>query len=82
MRVNGVEVEELRVQYTLVDGAITEDREVAVLIEGLGWFTLDDNNLWDSALPKFILEYDAGKGWNPTTVNEFLQHLRSTGVIQ
>lgn len=82
MRVNDIDVTELRVQHTLVNGALTDEREIAVLVDGLGWFTLNDNNLWDNALPQFILECDRGNGWNRTTVNEFLEILRSTGVIQ
>lgn len=81
VRVNGAVVEELRVLNKIVNGAPTVEKEIAVAVNGLGWFTVDDNNLWDQALPRFVLEYDLDKGWTSVTVKELLVILQATGVI-
>ncbi len=72
--------------------------EIAVEIDYLGRFTLDDNShLWDPALPQFVLEYRmkprgllpqaerrAGidKGWNRVTPQELVAILQSAGAIK
>jgi hypothetical protein len=85
---NGEIVQRLRVQDEIVDGRLTGKRQIAVEIEGIGWFAIDDNeNLWDKHLPKFVLKYAivpiaAGQGWKRVTTNELLSILESAGVIE
>jgi hypothetical protein len=85
---NGEIVQNLRVQQEVIDGKLTGKLEIAVEIEGIGWFTIDDNeNLWDKDLPKFVLKYAtvpiaAGQGWKRVTTNELLSILESAGVIE
>ena len=85
---NGEIVQRLRVQDEIVDGRLTGKRQIAVEIEGIGWFTIDDNeNLWDKNLPKFVLKYAivpiaAGQGWKRVTTKELLDVLETAGVIE
>jgi len=85
---NGEIVQRLRVQDEIVDGKLSGRREIAVEIEGIGWFTIDDNeNLWDKDLPKFVLKFAIvpiaeGQGWKRVTTAELLDVLESAGVIE
>jgi hypothetical protein len=55
---NGEVVRSIRVEHEMIDGEPIGKRRIAVEIEGIGWFTIDDNeNLWDKDLPKFVLKY-------------------------
>jgi hypothetical protein len=57
-RLNGRIMPEIFIQPMMVDGESTGGYEIAVDIDGLSCFTVDDNsNLWDDSLPKFKLEY-------------------------
>jgi hypothetical protein len=63
-RLNGQIMPEIFIQPTMVDGEPTGNYEIAVEIDGLGRFTVDDNaHLWDAALPHFILEYRDETAW-------------------
>ena len=72
--------------------------QIAVDIDGIGRFTIDDNSqLWDPALPQFVLELrdetswallpqaerwaSKDKGWNRVTPVELVEILESAGVI-
>ena len=85
---NGEIVQRLRVQDEIANGKHTGKRQIAVEIEGIGWFTIDDNeNLWDKDLPRFVLKYAivpiaAGQGWKGVTTAELLEVLESAGVIE
>lgn len=85
---NGEIVQRMRVQNEIIDGRPCGKRQIAVEIEGIGWFTIDDNeNLWDKDLPKFVLKYAiipiaAGQGWRRVTTTELLDVLESAGVIE
>ena len=84
---NGEVIRSLRVKREMIDGRPTNKRQIAVEIEGIGWFTIDDNeNLWDKDLPKFVLKYTtipmaAGQGWKKVTTQELLDVLESAGLI-
>jgi len=98
-RLNGDIMPEIYIQRALVDGEPVGEWEIAVDIDYLdGRFTLDDNsNLWDPALPQFVLEYRdetawallpleicrtmRDKGWNRVTPLELVGILRSAGAI-
>ena len=72
--------------------------QIVVDIDVLGKITLDDNSdLWDPALPQFVLEFrdetswallpqterhgSTGKGWNRVTPQELVEILESVGAI-
>jgi hypothetical protein len=84
---NGDVIRSIRVQHEMIDGKPTGKRQIAVEIEGIGWFTIDDNeNLWDKDLPKFVLKYatipmTTGQGWERVTTKELLDILESAGLI-
>jgi hypothetical protein len=55
---------EIFVQRALVDGEPVGEWQIAVEVDGLGRFTLDDNSgLWDAALPQFVLEFRDETSW-------------------
>jgi len=98
-RLNGEIMPEIFIQQKTVAGEPTSEREIAVNVDGLGSITIDDNsNLWDAALPQFILEYRdetawdlipleicrtmKDKGWNRVTPQELIAILESEGAIQ
>jgi DNA invertase Pin-like site-specific DNA recombinase len=98
-RLNGEIMPEIFIQQKTVAGEPTGEREIAVNVDGLGWFTIDDNgNLWDAALPQFVLEYRdetswaliplevsctmKDKGWNRVTPQELIAILESAGAIR
>jgi hypothetical protein len=98
-RVNGEIMPEIFVQRALIDGEPVGEWQIAVEVDGLGRFTLDDNsNLWDPALPQFILEFrdesswallpipmrqaSQDKGWQQVTPQELVEILQSSGVIK
>jgi hypothetical protein len=98
-RLNGEIVPELFIQRASVDGEPVGEWQIAVDIDGLGKITLDDNsNLWDPALPHFVLEFrdetswallpipmrqaSQDKGWCRTTPQELVEILESSGVIK
>jgi len=63
-RLNGEIMPELFIQHAMVDGEPTGEYQIAVDIDGIGRFTIDDNsNLWDKDLPKFKLEYRNETEW-------------------
>ena len=98
-RLNGEIIPELFIQRAMVSGEPTGEYQIAVEIDGLGRFTIDDNsNLWDPALPQFVLEYrdetswallptaekraSKDKGWNRVTPQELVEILQSAGAIR
>jgi len=63
-RLNGRIMPEIFIQPTMVNGEPTGEYEIAVEIDGLGRFAIDDNShLWDDSLPQFILEYRDETSW-------------------
>jgi hypothetical protein len=98
-RLNGEIMPELFVQRAMVDGEAVGQWEIEVEVEDIGRFTIDDNsNLWDPALPQFVLEFrdetswallpipdrqaSVDKGWHRTTPNELVEILESAGAIK
>jgi hypothetical protein len=96
-RLNGRIMPEIFVQRALVDGEPCGEWQIAVEIDGLGRFTIDDNSdLWDAALPQFILEYrdetswallpstekraSKDKGWHRVTPQELIAILELAGI--
>lgn len=97
-RLNGEIMPQIFIQRALVDGNPVGEFDIAVEVDGLGRFTLDDNSdLWDPALPQFVLEYrdetswallpiamrraSQDKGWNRVTPRELVGILESAGAI-
>jgi hypothetical protein len=98
-RLNGEIMPEIFIQRALVDGEPVGEWQIAVEIDGLGRFTLDDNSdLWDPALPQFVLEFrdetswallpqterwaSVDKGWQRVTPQELVEILQSAGLIK
>jgi hypothetical protein len=90
---------EIFIQRALVDGEPVGEWQIVVDIDGLGKITLDDNsNLWDPALPQFILEFrdetswvllpqaerwaSVDKGWQRVTPQELVEILELAGAIK
>jgi hypothetical protein len=97
-RLNGEIMPELFVQRQMIDGEPIGAWEIVVDVDGIGHFTIDDtSNLWDDALPQFILEFrdetswallpipdrqaSKDKGWHRTTPQELVSILESVGAI-
>jgi hypothetical protein len=97
-RLNGQIMPELFCQRAMVDGEPVGEWEIVVDVDGIGRFTIDDNsNLWDPALPQFVLEFrdetswallpipdrqaSVDKGWHRTTPHELVEILQSEGLI-
>jgi hypothetical protein len=95
-RLNGQIMPELFVQRALVHGEPIGEWEIAVDIDEIGRISIDDNsNLWDPALPHFVLEFrdetswallpqaerwaSKDKGWNRVTPQELVAILESAG---
>jgi hypothetical protein len=98
-RLNGEIMPEIFVQRALVDGEPVGEWEIAVEVDGIGRFTIDDNSqLWDPALPQFVLGFrdetswallpqaerwgSTDKGWNRVTPQELVEILESVGAIK
>jgi len=96
---NGEIMPELFVQRVLVDGEPVGQWEIEVDVDGIGRFTIDDNSdLWDAALPQFVLEFrdetswallpipdrqaSVDKGWHRSTPQELVEILASAGAIK
>jgi hypothetical protein len=63
-RLNGQIMPEIFVQRALANGKPIGEWEIAVEIDGLGRFSIDDNSsLWDPALPQFVLEFRDETSW-------------------
>jgi hypothetical protein len=63
-RLNGVVAPMVFVNRERVKGKLTGRRHVAVWIEGIGRFTIDDDsNLWEMTFPKHVLEYRNETEW-------------------
>jgi hypothetical protein len=77
-RLNGTIVPMIFVNRERVNGKLTGRRHIAVWIDGVGRFTLDnDEGLWEMTFPKHVLEFRNETLWersNPaerrTTENE------------
>jgi hypothetical protein len=89
---------EIFVERAMVDGEPVGAWEIAVEVDGLGRFTPNDNsNLWDPALPQFVLEFrdetswallpqaerwgSTDKGWSRARPQELVEIMQSEGVI-
>jgi len=98
-RLNGEIIPEIFVQRALVHREPVGEWQIVVDIDGLGKITLDDNSdLWDPALPQFVLEFrdetswallpqterhgSTDKGWNRVTPQELVEILESEGAIK
>ena len=63
-RLNGVIVPMVFVNRERVGGKLTGRRHIAVWIDGVGRFTIDDDsNLWELTSPKHVLEYRNETEW-------------------
>ena|ERR1700733_11593029 len=63
-RLNGTVVPMLIINRERLNGKLTGRRQIAVWIEGVGRFTLDDDSyLWESTFPKHVLEYRNETEW-------------------
>jgi hypothetical protein len=63
-RLNGVIVPMVFVNRERVKGKLTGRRHIAVWIDGIGRFTIDDDSgLWDMTFPKHVLEYRNETEW-------------------
>ena len=63
-RLNGQIMPELFVQRALVHGEPIGEWQIAVDIDEIGRFTIDDNsNMWDPALSQFVLEFRDETSW-------------------
>jgi hypothetical protein len=97
-RLNGEIAPEIFIQRALVNSEPIGEWQIAVDIDGIGRFTIDDNaQLWDPALPQFVLELrdetswallpqaerwaSNDKGWHRVTPQELVEILESAGVI-
>jgi hypothetical protein len=97
-RLNGEIVPEIFIQRALVNSEPIGEWQIAVDIDEIGRISIDDNsNLWDPALPHFVLEFrdetswallpqaerwaSKDKGWNRVTPQELVAILESAGVI-
>jgi hypothetical protein len=96
-RLNGEIAPEIFIQRALVNSEPIGEWQIAVDIDGIGRFTIDDNSqLWDPALPQFVLELrdetswallpqaerwaSNDKGWHRVTPQELVEILESAGV--
>ena len=96
-RLNGEIMPELFVQRAMVDGEPVGKWEIEVDVYSIGKFTIDDNsNLWDPALPQFVLEFrdetswallpipdrqaSVDKGWHATNSLELIDILAAHGI--
>jgi len=87
-RLNGVVIQRIKVRREIVGGEPKGRPEIAVLVEGLGWFSIDNNeNLWDPALPRFVFEVKDlsaplfQRRWKQVTIPELLALLQSQALI-
>jgi hypothetical protein len=97
-RLNGEIAPEIFIQRALANSEPIGEWQIAVDIDGIGRLTIDDNaQLWDPALPQFVLELrdetswallpipmrqaSEDKGWNRVTPQELVEILESAGVI-
>jgi hypothetical protein len=97
-RLNGEIAPEIFIQRALVNSEPIGEWQIAVDIDEIGRISIDDNsNLWDPALPQFVLEFrdetswallpqaerwaSKDKGWNRVTPQELVAILESAGVI-
>jgi hypothetical protein len=63
-RLNGHILPELFIPRALFHGEPIGEWEIAVEIDGLGRFSIDDNsNLWHQALTQFVMEYRDETSW-------------------
>ena len=70
-RLNGVVVPMVFVNRERVKGKLTGRRHVAVWIEGIGRFTIDDDsNLWEMTFPKHVLECRNETEWEKADPTE------------
>jgi hypothetical protein len=98
-RLNGEIMPEIFVQRALANGEPVGEWQIVVDIDGLGRIILDDNSqLWDPALPQFVLEFrdetswallpqaerwaSVDKGWYRTTPKELVEILAAAGVVK
>jgi hypothetical protein len=63
-RLNGTVVPMIFINRERVGGKLTGRRHIAVWIDGIGRFTLDDDEqLWEMTFPKHLLEYRNETEW-------------------
>jgi hypothetical protein len=63
-RLNGTVVPMIFINRERVGGKLTGRRHIAVWIDGVGRFTIDDDEqLWEMTFPKYVLEYRNKSSW-------------------
>jgi len=94
-RLNGQPVPMIFIDRERINGKLTGRRHISVWVEGIGRFTIDDDeHLWESAFPDCVLEYrnetawenvdplaSNDKGWQQVTPDELVAVLECAGVI-
>jgi hypothetical protein len=90
-RLNGQTVPFVFIERERVSGKLTGRRHVDVYVDGIGRFTIDDDDQpWEEKFSDSVLEYrndteneNAGEneGWRRVTPSELLQVLVNAGVI-
>jgi hypothetical protein len=65
-----------------VKGRLTGRRHIAVWVDGIGRFTLDDDsNLWEMTFPKHLLEYRNETEWEKSDPAE-RQTIKNEGWLR
>jgi hypothetical protein len=70
-RLNGTVVPMIFINRERVGGKLTGRRHIAVWIDGVGRFTLDDDDqLWEMSFPKHVLEFRNEAEWEKFSQTE------------
>jgi hypothetical protein len=88
-RLNGTIVPMIFINRERKNGKLTGRRHIAVWIDGIGRFTIDDDSyLWDMTFPKHLLEYRNETEWEnldpsvrQTTMDEGWQRVRPDELL-
>jgi hypothetical protein len=81
-RLNGTIVPMVFIKRERINGKLTGRRHIAVWIDGIGRFPLDDGaQLWEMTFPKHVLEYRNEAEWEKSSQTE-RQTIRNEGWHQ
>ena len=70
-RLNGTVVPMIFINCERVNGKLTGRRHIAVWIDGVGRFTIDDDEQpWEMTFPKHVLEYRNETEWEKSSQAE------------
>lgn len=86
IRLNGVSIPDLSVQPVSADRP--DELQIAVRVEGIGWFVVEDGDLLEYRdetswllLPLEMRQACVDKGWNRATPQELIGILQFAGAI-